>query len=63
MSEGNDDVLLLEACHIVKMFGDFTANQDITLELRPGQIHALLGENGAGKSFIKHRVPLCLGVL
>ena len=26
------------------------ANDDITLQLRKGEVHALLGENGAGKS-------------
>ena len=41
---------LLEARDIVKRFGDFTANDRVTLRLRPGRIHALLGENGAGKS-------------
>ena len=41
---------LLEARHIVKKFGEFTANDDVSLNLPPGQIHALLGENGAGKS-------------
>ena len=41
---------LLEAEDIVKRFGDFTANDRVTLRLRPGEIHALLGENGAGKS-------------
>ena len=41
---------LLEAEQIVKRFGDFTANDGVTLRLRPGEIHALLGENGAGKS-------------
>ena len=41
---------LLEALDIVKQFGDFTANDRVTLRLRPGEIHALLGENGAGKS-------------
>ena len=41
---------LLEAEDIVKRFGGFTANDRVTLRLRPGEIHALLGENGAGKS-------------
>ena len=41
---------LLEAEEIVKRFGEFTANDGVTLGLRPGEIHALLGENGAGKS-------------
>ena len=32
------------------MFGDLRANDDVTLALEPGRIHALLGENGAGQS-------------
>ena len=41
---------LIEARDIVKRFGDFTANDRVTVRLREGRIHALLGENGAGKS-------------
>ena len=36
--------------HITKRFPGIIANDDITLQLRRGEIHALLGENGAGKS-------------
>lgn len=36
--------------NIRKEFGTFVANDNITLQLRKGEIHALLGENGAGKS-------------
>ncbi len=36
--------------HITKVFPGIRANDDITLQLRRGEIHALLGENGAGKS-------------
>lgn len=35
---------------IRKEFGNFVANDNITLQLKKGEIHALLGENGAGKS-------------
>lgn len=41
---------VIEMNHITKKFGDFTANDDITLQVKKGEIHALLGENGAGKS-------------
>lgn len=36
--------------NIKKVFGKFTANDNITLEVKKTEIHALLGENGAGKS-------------
>ena len=36
--------------HITKSFGDIKANDDINLEVLPGEVHALLGENGAGKT-------------
>ena len=45
---------LLEARGITKSFGDFTANDAVNFTLEQGTIHALLGENGAGKStFVK----------
>jgi simple sugar transport system ATP-binding protein len=41
---------IIEMLHITKEFPGIIANDDITLQLRKGEIHALLGENGAGKS-------------
>lgn len=41
---------LLTAEHIEKRFGATVALQDASLEVTSGQVHALLGENGAGKS-------------
>ena len=35
---------------ITKRFPGVVANDDVSLELRPGEVHALIGENGAGKS-------------
>ena len=40
----------IEMLNITKRFGKTVANDNITLQLRKGEIHALLGENGAGKS-------------
>ena len=46
--------VLLNATGICKHFGDFTANDDVSFSIDEGEIHALLGENGAGKStFVK----------
>ena len=41
---------VIEMLHITKDFPGIRANDDITLQLKRGEIHALLGENGAGKS-------------
>jgi len=41
---------MLKLTGITKRFGALVANDRVDLEVRPGEIHALLGENGAGKS-------------
>ena len=41
---------IIEMLNIRKEFPGIVANDNITLQLRRGEIHALLGENGAGKS-------------
>lgn len=40
----------IEMLHIRKEFPGIVANDDITLQVKKGEIHAILGENGAGKS-------------
>ncbi len=40
----------IEMLHITKKFPGIIANDDVTIQLKKGEIHALLGENGAGKS-------------
>ena len=50
MGENHKSEYAIEMLHITKRFPGIIANDDITLQLRHGEIHALLGENGAGKS-------------
>jgi ABC-2 type transport system ATP-binding protein len=40
----------IEVTHIVKKYGDFTAVDDVSFQVKEGEIFGLLGPNGAGKS-------------
>lgn len=44
------DEYIIEMLHITKRFPGIVANDDVTIQLKKGEIMALLGENGAGKS-------------
>ena len=41
---------IIEARHLTKRFGIFTANNDINLSVQEGEVRAIIGENGAGKT-------------
>ncbi len=43
---------MLELKDITKTFGDVVANQNVSMKIEKGTIHAIVGENGAGKSTI-----------
>ncbi len=45
-----EEQFAIEMLNITKVFPGIIANDNITLQLKKGEIHALLGENGAGKS-------------
>ena len=43
---------MLELKNITKTFGNVVANNDVSMKIEKGTIHAIVGENGAGKSTI-----------
>ena len=60
VSDGSAALPLLSVRKLTKHFGSFAACAGIDLDIAPGEIHALLGENGAGKSTI---VKMLFGIL
>ena len=42
----------VELRHISKRFPGVVANKDVSLKVQSGSVHALVGENGAGKSTV-----------
>ena len=40
----------LAAQRVTKRFGGLTALDDVSVELRPGEVHGLIGPNGSGKT-------------
>ncbi len=48
----SDAPYIIEMNHITKRFPGIIANDDVTLQIKKGEIYAILGENGAGKSTI-----------
>lgn len=52
---------MIEVRHFTKSYGDFTAVDDISFDVKPGAIFAFLGPNGAGKSTTINTLCTILG--
>ena len=56
MAESGGENIVLSLDGLTKRFGALSANEEVTLDLRRGEIHALIGPNGAGKSTLVKQV-------
>ncbi|MGC2170855.1 MAG: ATP-binding cassette domain-containing protein, partial [Candidatus Sulfotelmatobacter sp.] len=65
-SSGAETPCAIEVEHIVKKYGDFTAVDDISFDVKEGEIFGLLGPNGAGKSTLIRMmttlIPITAGI-
>jgi ABC-2 type transport system ATP-binding protein len=52
--------VLLRAGHVTRRFGTFTAVDDVSMQVRPGEVVGLLGANGAGKTTL---IRMLLGLI
>lgn len=52
---------LLELHHIRKNYGALSVTDDVSLSVRPGELHAIIGPNGAGKTTLIHQISGLLG--
>ena len=52
MTESSDTTDIIRLDRVTKRFGGITPVNDVSFGISPGEIHAVVGENGAGKSTI-----------
>ncbi len=55
-NDSADDDVLIDVRSLCKRFGTVVACEDVSLQLRRGEIHALIGPNGAGKSTLIRQI-------